>query len=84
MSNNLLDFKKRLRPEWYENGPVRVYTREEIAQWELNHDKTVDMKLEMQQDLSVDDIKFLDDLKQWQAEDLMEDIMQGCGESDES
>jgi hypothetical protein len=82
MSDNLLSFKKRVRPEWYEDGPVKIYSPEEIAEWEANRDPALDMKLGMQENLSVEDIKFLDDLKQWQAEDAMEDIMQGFGDSD--
>ena len=82
MSDNLLNFKKRYKPEWYENGTVKVYTPEEIAEWEANRDKAIDMKLEAQENMPVEDIKFLDDLKQWQAEDAMEDIMQGFGDSD--
>lgn len=80
MSNNQFDFKKRIRPEWYTNGPVKVFTPDEIAEWEKNRDPAIDLKLSMQQNLSEADIKFLDDLKAWQAEDTMEDIMQGFKE----
>ena len=82
MSDNLLSFKKRVRPEWYENGEVKIYTPEEIAQWEANRDPMIDIKLGMQENLSEEDIKFLDGLKEWQAEDSMEDIMQGFGDND--
>ena len=30
MTDNLYNFKKRIRPQDYENGPVKIYTKEEI------------------------------------------------------
>jgi hypothetical protein len=80
VSDNLFNFKKRYRPEWYTDGPVKIYTPEEIADWEKNRDPAIDMKLSMQENLSVEDIKFLDGLKEWQAEDMMQDLMEGVSE----
>lgn len=80
MSDNQFNFKKMYRPEWYTDGPVKIYTPEEIAEWESKRDPAIDMKLSMQQNMSESDIKFLDGLKHMQAEEQMEDIMQGFGE----
>jgi len=75
--DNLVKFKKRVCPEWYENGPVKIYTREEIEEWERNIDPKIAMKLDAQKGLSRSDLEFLDYLSTTQADESMDDIMSG-------
>lgn len=77
MSNNLFDLKKKLYPEWYTHGEVKVYTREEIDKWESEPHNELWAKIEAQRGLSKADIDFLDSLGEAQAETLMEDILEG-------
>ena len=84
MSDNQYKFKKRVAPEWYEDGPVKVFSKEEIDEWERTCDPKVWEKIEMQQGLSEKDIKWLDGLKQTQVEQLFEEIMEGTSGNEES
>ena len=80
MTDNLLKYKKRICPEWYEDGPVKVFTKEEIDEWTKTNYDSVYVHIKAQQGLSKQDIMFLDDLKQMQAETLYNEIMEGSDE----
>jgi hypothetical protein len=84
MTDNLNQFKKRIRPEWYENGPVKQFTREELDEWTATRYDEVWPKIASQQGLSEADIKFLDSLKTTQAELAYAEIMEGTSEGGSS
>lgn len=81
MSDNLYKFKKRVHPEWYENGPVKIYTKEERDEWEKNRDPMIDLKISMQEGLSEATIKWLDGLDLTRAESCYNEVMEGFKES---
>lgn len=78
MSNdNLFNLKKRMKPEWYENGPVKTYTKEEIDKWnEACHDD-IWAKLDAQSKLKESDIKYLDSLNLAHVETQFSEILEG-------
>jgi hypothetical protein len=84
MSNNQLDYKKRVAPEWYLDGPVKIYTREEIDEYERTCDPRVWQKVEAQRGLSEKDIRWLDGMRLTQEETMFEEIMEGNHESEGS
>lgn len=85
MGNNLYGFKRRFRPEWYKHGPVKIYTREEIEEWERNCDPRLWQKYNQELSITIKDRHFLDRLEASRAEVMMSDIMSGVStESEES
>jgi hypothetical protein len=80
MTNNFSNFKKRTFPSDYENGPVKIFTREEIDEWERTRYDEVYTKISRQAGLTERDIKHLDGLGQMQAELLFGEILEGTSE----
>ena len=81
MSNNLYDYKKRRFPEWYADGPVKTYTKEEIDEWEKGCHDDIWAKIEAQQGLKESDVKFLDAMREAQEEIKFNEILEGSTES---
>lgn len=81
MTDNLYNFKKRIRPEDYENGPVKIFTAEEIDEWTRACYPKVWPSIEAQQGLSEADIKFLDNIEVMQAELQFDELLEGTRES---
>lgn len=80
MSNNHYGYKQRVAPNDYLNGPVRVFTKEEIAEWEAGDGaKKAYEKIQSQSGLNEIEIKFLDALGEVQAEGEYAEIMEGVG-----
>lgn len=78
MTDNLYNLKKRMRPEWYcEAGPVKIYTREEIDEWEKGCHDDIWRKIEAQEGMKESDIKFLDAQRLAQAEQDYKDLLEG-------
>lgn len=84
MSNNLSEFKTRYSPEWYEDGPVKTFTREEIDEWERTCEDRVWQKYNSEMSLNARDRSFLDRMAAAQAEDTMNDIMQGVNDGEDN
>lgn len=80
MTDNLYNLKKRLRPEWYSNGPVKIFTREEIDLWEKEPHNELWAKITSQQGLRESDIKYLDNLALAQTEQDFNEILEGNSE----
>jgi len=81
MTDNLYNFKKRVRPADYENGPVKIYTKEEIDEYMRTSYDKVWPSIQAQQGLSESDIKFLDSMKVMQAELQYQELLEGTRES---
>ncbi len=79
MTDNLYQFKKRISPD-YSNGPVKVFTQEEIDEWTKTSYDKVYAKAMQQAGLSEADIKYLDSMKLMQAELAYAEIMEGTSE----
>jgi hypothetical protein len=81
MTDNLYNFKKRMRPEDYDNGPVKIFNAEEIDEWcRTCYDKVLP-SIQAQQGLSEQDIKFLDSMKVMQSELQFDELLEGTRES---
>lgn len=84
MTDNLYGFKCRYAPKDYIDGPVKIFTREEIEEWEKSDGaKECYAKIEAQNGMTQDEIKFLDSLKEYHAEVVLSEIMEGVVESRE-
>jgi hypothetical protein len=80
VSDNLYAFKKKIRPDWYEDGPCKVFSREEIDEWESKDNSAVYAKIEAERGLSLSDVKFLDSLKEAQCEMQFQELLEGTVE----
>lgn len=83
MTDNLSQFKKRVSKD-YSNGPVKIFTKEEIDEWTATRYDEVCAKGLAQQGLSEADIKYLDAMKLMQAELAYNEIMEGTSEGGNS
>ena len=81
MPDNLYNFKKRIRPQDYENGPVKIYTKEEIDEWTRTCYDRVWPSIQAQQGLSEADIRLLDSIEATQAELQFDELLEGTRES---
>lgn len=81
MSDNLYNFKKRVRPDDYVDGPVKVFTKEEIDEWTRTCYDKVYPSIERQRGMSEADIKFLDSIDLMQAELQFDELLEGTRES---
>jgi hypothetical protein len=80
MSDNLINFKKRVRPDDYTNGPVKVFSKDELDDWTRTRYDEVWPRIEAQMGLSEADIKYLDSMKLMQAELDYAEVMEGTSE----
>jgi hypothetical protein len=80
VSDNLYEFKKKVRPDWYENGPCKVFSSEEIAEWEAKDNSALYAKIASEQGMSLSDLKFLDSLKEAQSEMQFQELLEGTVE----
>jgi hypothetical protein len=80
LSNNRLEYKEKVAPEWYLNGPTKIFTKEEIEEWEARSRPAIDIKLKAQENLSIREIKLMDQDRWQQEEDSFKDIMGGYDE----
>lgn len=78
--DNMYRFKAKLRPEWYEDGPCKVYTQEEIDEWERTNGTDARLAIARQDGLSHNDIMWLDNLALYREEEAFEDILSGMTE----
>jgi hypothetical protein len=75
--------KRELRPEWYTNGLVKTFTKDEIEEWEKSHAADeMHTKLANQRGMTTEEIKYLDSLLQTQEEEVFSEIMQGPSEGE--
>ena len=79
--SNMFFLKRKLRPELYEHGEVRVFTKEEIRQWE-EHNQDLVERAERQRNESENDTKFLDSLKLQQHEEIFREQLEGVNDRD--
>jgi hypothetical protein len=83
MSNNQYGYKQRVAPNDYLNGPVRVFTSDEIAEWETTRGAAeCRAKVEAQAGMDEAQIKFLDTLSRIEAENAFAEVMEGVGSGD--
>lgn len=81
MTDNLYNFKKRIRPQDYDNGPVKTYSKEDIDEWERTCYDKVYPSIQAQMGMSEQDIKFLDSIGVMQAELQYQELLEGTRES---
>ena len=79
--SNQYHYKARVAPQDYLNGPCKVYTKEEIEEWERNIDPKLTAKLKAQEGMSEEDIKFLDSLIHIQVEEEFIELLEGTIEA---
>lgn len=78
MSYNQYHFKARVAPKDYLNGDVRVFTSDEIRQWESSeYAVQCRNKIKDQAGMNETEIRFLDTLSQVQAETTYAEVMEG-------
>lgn len=78
MLGNMYALKKKMHPEWYENGPVKILTPAEIAAWEASPEAkpTLD-KMAAYAETPRDLTEFLDALTLREAEEDFVDLIKG-------
>jgi hypothetical protein len=76
----MFEFKARVKPDWYLDGPVKVYSKEEIEAWEAQSHPEIDLALEMQKGMTLEEIRLLDNEKLFQEETGFNEIMEGMHE----
>ena len=81
MTDNLYNFKKRIRPLFNETATVKIYTKEEIDEWTRTCYDRVWPSIQAQQGLSEADIRFLDSIEATQAELQFDELLEGTRES---
>jgi hypothetical protein len=81
VSDNLYNFKKRVRPEDYLDGPCKVYSKEEIDEWTRTCYDKVYPSIEAQRGMTAEEIKFLDACDLMHAELQFNELLEGTRES---
>lgn len=81
MTDNHYNYKKKVRPEWYDNGPVKVFSQDEIDEWTRTRYDEVWAIIERTVALPESDRRYLDALKLSQAELQFNELMEGTREN---
>lgn len=75
--NNRYKEKRQARPEWYEDGPVKIYSKQEIDEWEQTHGKKAREILDKRSNMSDNEVYLEEEERRRWAENMWNDIMSG-------
>jgi len=81
MLGNMYHLKKKLAPNWYENGSPTIFSPEQIAEWESSQSgKEVLTRMETAANTPEDVARFLDTIKARDSEQDWKEVMHGTSE----